>query len=116
MDIGRHGIQSPCLRPDTLGQGCIVVARQQNPWTGIARQTIEESSNTEILEGLAIEHIARDQHRINLTVLSQLRDSLDHTIALGRQLRAIFRIETAVLPADLPVCGVQNFHIPILVL
>ena len=72
MHIRRHAIELARARPDALRQRGIVVATDQNPRPAKALQFLKQAAHGFVGHGLGIEHIARNQYRIDGVLRSQL--------------------------------------------
>ncbi|MNE92794.1 hypothetical protein D3C80_1905630 [compost metagenome] len=108
MDVGGHGAQALRLGPDAFGQRRIVVARNQQPGAAKAFHGMEEPAYGAIGNGLRVQHVARDQHGVDLALGSDPGQPLHGRKTRFGQMGGGFGVEAAELAADLPVSRMQE--------
>ncbi|KGX47877.1 hypothetical protein Y600_5997 [Burkholderia pseudomallei MSHR3709] len=66
-DVRRNAPQSSRTGPDAFRKRRVMVSWQQNPRPRITRQRPEQSTNDRIRDCLLVEHVASDQHCVNVS-------------------------------------------------
>jgi hypothetical protein len=85
-----------------------VVARNQQPGAGKALHGVEHAPDGLVRYGLQVEHVARDQHGIDLAFGRDGGQPLDHLETRLEQCRGVVGLELREHAAYLPVRGVEQ--------
>lgn len=85
-----------------------MVAGQHDPRARKARERAEQAADDRVGDGLLIEYVTGDQHRVNVAGGRFTGNPAHRFETCFGQMRGFFGVELAELRTDLPVCGVQE--------
>ena len=108
VHVGRHRAQPRGVAPHALGQRRVVVAGDQHPGAGVARERVEQAPDAACRHGLRVEHVAGHDHRVHRVLRGQRGQAFDGGVAGLGQRHGVLGVEAGVQAADLPVGGVQQ--------